>query len=275
MQGSHVEVRVRSGWLAMVAATLLWAGTARGVTVRLGPEDASSTVLLHVGDRLRVELPTTPAQGYRWRVSEMDASHLVLIGNTVRPENGRLDASGMQVFVWKAVAAGTAAVNIDYLRPNDEKSVAPAKQMKIAAEIARDPLVAAEGDNGGDSLVSSLQKLGTFTGTLACEGCTGIAVSLTLYAADAKELTGTVFTETRRLVGAPGGAKTIAGSGRWAVLHGTYADPAMMVYVLTAPGGGIENWKVDGERLVLLDAQMLPLSGAAIQSLEKVADGEP
>ncbi len=260
----------------MVAAAWFCAASAGAVTVRLGPEDTSSTVVLHVGDRLRVELPTTPAKGYRWRVSQMDASHLVLMGNNVRPESGRLDASGIQLFVWRAVAAGSAAVNIDYLRPNDEKSVAPAKQMKIAVEIARDPLIANGEEKESDPLQSSLAHLGMYTGALACEGCTGIGVSLTLYAADAKELTGTVFTEVRRFQGAPGGEKTVAGSGRWTVLHGTYADPAMTVYVLTAPGGGIENWKVDGTRLVLLDAQMLPFPEAqgAKQWLEKTADLE-
>ena len=261
-------VALLAGWLC--------AQSVGAVTVRLGADDTLSTVLLHVGDRLRVELPTAPATGYRWRVSQLDASHLALIGNTIRPQSGRLDAPGVQVLVWKAVASGSAAVNLDYLRPNDEKTAAPAKQIKIAAEIARDPLVAVE-DKGDDPLISSLANVGTYTGTLACEGCTGIAVSLTLYAADAKELTGTVFTETRRFLGAPGGVKTIAGSGRWAVLHGTYADPAMTVYVLTDPGGGLENLKVDGQRLVLLDAQMLPLSEdkAANQWLEKVTDQQP
>ena len=51
----------------------------------------------------------------------------------------------------------------------------------------------------------------------------------------------------------------------------------MTVYVMTAPGGGIENLKLEGQRLVLLDAQMLPFPEAkgAKQWLEKVTDAEP
>ena len=88
------------------------------------------------------------------------------------------------------------------------------------------------------------------------------------------------FVERRLYEGAPGGDRTVAGTGKLAVVHGTYADPAMTVYALAAPDGGLENFKVEGDWLVPLDGQMLPVPPAPGSApglgkgLKKIQDGQ-
>ncbi len=233
------------------------------MTVHLDAKDATSTVVLHVGDRLRVDLPSAPATGFRWKAKLFDASHLQWLGKGVRPDSGRLDAAGVQVFVWKAILPGAAAITLSYGRPDEEKTVAPAKQASVSVEVVAEALEPPDDRDlsppADDLGTTPVQKPATYTGALMCGDCIRIDAELTLYGNRAKDPDHGVFVEKRRYLGAPGGDRTIAGTGRWTVLHGTYADPGMTVYILAAPGGGIENLKLDGNRLVLLDEQMLPI----------------
>jgi inhibitor of cysteine peptidase len=257
--------------LLAVVMLALFCGSAKAVTVRLTEADSSATVILHVSDRLRIELPTAPAAGYRWSAKKLDASHLETLSRDVRPDSGRLDAAGIQVFVWKAISPGHAEIGLEYSRPNEDRTVPPAKRIAIGVDIVAgelEPPVAGD----GELLSDGPEAVVTYRGTLPCDGCLGIEVELTLDGVMPKAVKR--FVERRRYRGASGGDRTIAGTGRLTVQHGTYADPSMTAYVLAAPDGSTENFKVDGDRLVLLDAEMLPVqspSGRSIM-LQKVPE---
>lgn len=232
---------------------------ARAVTVRLTDADPSSAVTVHVGDRIRLELHAAPATGFRWTAKKLDASHLEEMSKEIRPDSGRLDTAGTQVFVWKAISAGNATIALEYSRPNDDRTIQPEKRVELNVEVAAGELTPAP--PGSDELLTpTLQSLASYQGTLPCADCLALAVKLDLYAHDTKNPATGVFIETRRYKGAPGGEKTIAGTGGFAVVHGTYADPSMTVYVLGALGGGTENFRVEPDRLVPLDPQGLPIA---------------
>ncbi len=270
------------------------------MTVRLTDADPSATVFLHVGDRLRVELPNSPFAGLRWALSTLDASHLEVLSKRDRPLASGFFAPSEEVFVWKAISAGHADIGLELARRGgDDLTVPPAKRMMIAVEIAPDELTP-RGAKGGDPLDSAFQATATYRGTLPCGDCLGIAVELTLcvdsFAVKSKATKSSalesrvplsptaektdppdadmVFVERRRYQGAPGGDRTIAGTGKLIVRHGTYADPSMTVYVLAAADGSVENFKVESDRLVPLDGQMLPVGSPPGKSigLDKVAD---
>ena len=258
------ESRVVALWLMALIVALCAAHRAAAVTVHLDQHDASSTVLLHVGDRLRVELPSAPATGFRWKAKSLDASHLELLSRDARPDSSRLDAPGVQVFVWKALSPGQAHIGIEYSRPSDEKTVAPRKQMSITVEVAAGELAPAPAA-ALDGTEPGVTRSATYKGVLSCEGCTGIAVDLTLYTvppAKTGESARTAFVERRRYQGVPGGARTIAGTGWLEMVKGTYADPSITVFALAAPDGSLENFKLAGDELTPLDAQMLPIPTA-------------
>ena len=242
----------------MAAGFLLVPAHANALTVKLTDADPSSTVTVHVGDRLRLELPTEPARGLRWKAKTMDASHLEQLGKGIMPESGRLDTTGTQIFVWKAISPGVASIDLQYSRPDEDRTLSPAKQMQVKVDVAAGEL--APLPPGADELTTpAVQPVATYEGKLPCADCLGIAVQLRLFAQNPKELATGVFIETRRYQGAPGGDKTVAGTGKFAVVHGTYADPSMTVYVLGALEGGTANYRVEADRLVPLDPQGLPI----------------
>ena len=251
----------RAGRLFLIVAVAAFCAlsSAWAVTVRLTDADTSSIVSVHVGDRIRLELHAAPATGFRWTAKKLDASHLEQMGQGIRPDSGRLDTAGTQVFVWKAISAGNATIALEYSRPNDDRTIPSEKRVELRVEVAAGELAPAPA--GSDELLTpTLLPLASYQGSLPCADCLALEVKLNLYAQDAKNPAAGVFVETRRYKGAPGGDKTVAGTGKFAVVHGTYADPSMTVYVLGALQGGTENFRVEPDRLVPLDPQGLPIA---------------
>ena len=243
----------------------------RAVTVKLTEADAVSTVRLHVGDRLRIDLPTSPSTGFRWGARTVDASHLQALGRDVRPDSHHLDAAGSQVFVWRAVSPGASQVGLEYRRQSDDRTVAPAKTVAIAVET-----VAGELEPGsGDPVGSLLRSVASYHGTLPCGDCLHVVVDLVVRAQDGTDWKEAAFVERRRYQGGQGGDRTVAATGKLIVRRGSYADASMTVYVLDTLGGGAENWKLDGDQLLPLDSQMLPLGRPPGQdiALHRVAPG--
>jgi len=251
----------RIGWRRKVSAAALWIGVAwpvplaSAVTVKLEEADARSVVLLHVGDRLRVDLRTAPASGFQWNMRKLDASHLQTLSKAVRPDSGKLDSAGTQVFVWKAVTPGHAQIELDYERVGDEKTVPATKSVAISVDVAPGELSSDDSDAG-------LTTFATYRGMLPCGDCLGISVDLTLYTAGAGGPEKAVFVQEWRYRGASTGDETHASTGRLTILHGTYTDADATIYVVDG-----ERYRLEGTRLVQLDRQMLPITstdGAAI-----------
>ena len=248
--------------LLLAAMALGAVHSAHAVTVRLADADASAMVNLHVGDRIRLELHTAPATGFRWAAKKLDASHLEQLSKDIRPDSGRLDTAGIQVFVWKAISAGNAEIGLEYSRPSDDRTIPPTRRIGLKVQVAADEL-APQPAGADDALDPVVQPVAMFQGKLPCADCLAIAVQLRLLTHDAahnaRSFKTGVFVETRRYQGAPGGDKTIAETGQFAVVHGTYADPSITLYVLGSASGGTENFRVEADRLVPLDPQGLPV----------------
>jgi predicted secreted protein len=272
------QLRIVGFLLIAITSAFFLVHESAAVTVHLDAKDASSKVILQLGDRLRVELPSAPAKGFAWTARVLDASHLELLSKDLRPDSARPTSAGAQIFVWKAIAPGSGDIALTYARAADEKTVAPASQMAISVVVV--PAVAsADADSG-----PALEPVATYEGSLPCGACLGISIELTVFTREAgpknagKPQEPSIFVERRRYRGAPGGDRTVAASGELIVAHGTYADPGMTVYVLAAPDGSRENMKLEGDRLLPLDPQMLPLQFPPGQEydLRKVAtDADP
>jgi len=234
---------------------------AHALTVKLTDEDANANVALHVGDRLRVDLTSAPATGYRWKARKLDASHLEAISDDFRPASNRLDSAGMQIYVWKALSPGHAQLALYYGRPEEGSS--PAATMRtISVEVLPGEL-SVGGPTEGPDLTA------TYRGTLPCGSCIGVEVDLALFVPRGADLSMALFAQRWRYRGVNGGNQTRASTGRLTVLHGTYADSGISVYVVDG-----ENYRLEKDRLVALDKQMLPIrspEGAEV-SLEKVPD---
>ena len=257
-----VGTGIKAGWHVVAILLAMVSTRAYALTVKLTDADPSSTVTLHVGDRLRLELATEPARGLRWKARTVDASHLEQLGKGIMPGSNRLDTAGTQILAWKALSPGIASVVLEYSRPDDDRTIPPARRMQLKIEVVAGEL--APLPPGTDELLKpTVQPIATYGGELPCGDCLSMAVQFRLFAVgptyDPKNLPNGVFIETRRYQGAPGGDKTIAGTGRFAVVHGTYADPSMTLYVLGALDGGTENYRVEADRLVQLDPQGLPI----------------
>ncbi len=247
--------------VALLAIELL-TGIAHAVTVNLTTTDPLSVVVLHVGDRLRVELPAAPATGFRWELKTVDASHLESLSKDLRPDSGHLDTAATQVFVWKAIAPGSAELAISYRRPSDERSMPPAKNIAITVDVL-DGVLGPPPTSNADLLASELKPVATYRGNLPCSDCLQAVVEITLYASagapgasNQSTTAPTAFLQSTRYMGTAEGSRTQIVTGQLKVVHGSYADPSATIYVLDGPAVG--TFQVDADHLTSLDAQMLP-----------------
>lgn len=81
-------------------------------------------VELQVGGSATLELEANPTTGYRWEVaSEPDDAVFRVVSDTyVGPDSSAMGAAGTQRIVVEGVAAGTAQLELRYVRPWEEDS---------------------------------------------------------------------------------------------------------------------------------------------------------
>src|SRR6266478_5977993 len=92
--------------------------------------DGNGTVTLEQGKELVVKLTTQAGTGYTWRVSKNDEKILEPIGKQPTMEKAvkrkLIGDPLLSVFRFRAVAAGSANLELEYVRPF-EKEAKPAK----------------------------------------------------------------------------------------------------------------------------------------------------
>jgi predicted secreted protein len=233
----------------MLAAGLLVAA-AHAVTVRLTPSDGTRVqVALHPGDVLRIDLPSEPAAGKQWRVRGHAPPQLTELGAAQRVFGGRMSDQGTSSFAWRAIAAGDGELTLVYgtamaRAANSEKTYTI--QLTIAGE-ALGP------EEAHPPAVSQMEQVAAYQRTGPCGDCSALTEDLTLYRAPGE----TPFVLRRTYKDAPGGTLTSVMTGSWSTGKGT-ADPSATVYTLAA-SNEISLFRLDGERLVPLDAQQIPV----------------
>ncbi len=232
------------------------AARAHAVTVKLSEADGPEVALsLHVGDRIRVELPAQPSTGFRWNLATRLSPHLLAVGSTVRESSGLMGGPGVQSYTWQVLQPGEDTVVLQYNR-SFEPAVAPARTYSLHITSTAAP------GAKPSTAQPALTLLGSYSGQQPCADCSGIHVELLLYSKGPNEFIDTAYILKRTYQGGRNGNLTMVETGPWLVLRGTHADADATVYqLLQNPGATPQNFAVQADRLVPLDAQQIPLPG--------------
>jgi len=93
------------------------------------------TIAIDQGNPLVVSLESNPSTGYSWQVGKNDNSILKFVDQSAFPPTVHMPgAPGHQMFKFKAIAAGTDSLELEYIRPW-EKGVAPAKRFNVRVTV--------------------------------------------------------------------------------------------------------------------------------------------
>lgn len=103
--------------------------------VTVTEKESGNKVALAKGQELVVSLEIRTGTGYTWQVAGLDGKLLEQVGKPVleRTDN-KPGAPARQVFRFKATAAGSGMLELNYLRPF-EKDAKPAKQFKMSVAV--------------------------------------------------------------------------------------------------------------------------------------------
>jgi inhibitor of cysteine peptidase len=92
-------------------------GSASDSTMQLTEEDNGRTVELKVGETIEVALQGNPTTGYQWQVASIDTTVLSAVGEPeYTPDSDAIGSGGVFVFQFKALAAATTPLQLEYLR---------------------------------------------------------------------------------------------------------------------------------------------------------------
>jgi predicted secreted protein len=239
--------------LALLCVSL--AVSARAVTVRLTEADGDRVQLaLHPGDVLRVDLPAEPVTGRTWSVQGHAPPQLTELGAAQRVFGGRLSNQGTSSFAWRAIGAGEGELTLVYGTASS-RAAKPEKTYTVQISVAGGPLGPEEAH---PVPVSQMEQVAAYERMEPCGDCSGLMERLVLYRAhNGRAHDETPYVLRRVYKDAPGGTLTSVMTGSWSTQRGT-ADPSATVYVLAA-SSETSVFRVDGDRLVELDAQQIPV----------------
>jgi predicted secreted protein len=237
-----------TSWLVLAAAFLVV--RAQAVTVKLGEGDGSRVQLaLHPGDLLRIDLPAEPVTGRTWGIRGHAPAQLAELGAAQRVFGGRMSNEGTSSFAWRATGEGGGELTLVY-GSSTARAATPEKTITIQLTVAGEPLGPEEAH---PPVVSEMKEVAAYDRKAPCGDCSGVAEQLTLYRAPDE----TPFVLRRTYKDAPGGTLTSIMTGSWTIGKGT-SDPTATIYTLTA-SAETSIFRLDGQRLVPLDAQQIPV----------------
>lgn len=106
-----------------------------GKLVTISDADRGKTIEPSTGDTLVISIDANPSTGYSWRIGKNDAAILKFVEQFIFPPKTSMPgAPSRQMLKFKAIAAGSDAVELEYVRPW-EKGVAPAKTFPFTVEV--------------------------------------------------------------------------------------------------------------------------------------------
>jgi len=104
---------------------------------RLSARDHGGTVRMRVGHRFTVSLRANPSTGYSWQVASSGEPVLRQLGEpTFVEDSRRAGAGGTLTFSFRAEQAGTAALQLVYVRPW-EKGKEPADTFAVTVVVTK------------------------------------------------------------------------------------------------------------------------------------------
>jgi predicted secreted protein len=242
----------------LLLAALLVAISAHAVTVRLTDSDGARVqVALHPGDVLRVDLAAEPVTGRTWSVKAHARSQLTELGAAQRIFGGRMSDQGTSSFAWRAIGHGEGELTLVYGTATS-RAEKPEKTYTMQVSVAGAPLGPEEAH---PAPVSQMKQVAAYERTEPCGDCTSLTEHLVLYSAHGERAPGeTPFVLRRTYKDAPGGTLTSVMTGSWTSSKGT-ADSSATVYLLSASSEA-SLFRLDGDRLIPLDAQQIPVPAA-------------
>jgi predicted secreted protein len=224
--------------------------SAWAVNVRLTAADGSRVqVALHPGDVLRIDLAAEPSAGRQWALQGHAPPQLMELGAAQRVFGGRMSDQGTSSFAWRAIGDGEGDLTIVY-GTSSSRATKPEKTVTIQLVVAGEALGPEEAH---PPAVSQMEQIAAYERTEPCGDCSGLTEHLVLYRAPGE----TPFVLRRTYKDAPGGTLTSVMTGSWASGKGT-ADPSATIYRLVASNEA-SIFRLDGDRLVELDAQQIPV----------------
>jgi predicted secreted protein len=94
--------------------------------------DAKRPIVVRVGQRFHVEVPSTPGTGYQWRVGQTQPALVEQAGaRYVASKTTRVGAAGRQVFDFRAKAKGEGALAVVSVGPGRDASVGKTEQFRV------------------------------------------------------------------------------------------------------------------------------------------------
>jgi inhibitor of cysteine peptidase len=125
--------------LGLCAAVLLLgalSACAAASPVAITDKDAGKSITLAVGQELTLSLESNVTTGFAWEVAGLNTAVLEQVGEPEykAPQSGLVGAGGVQLFRFKAKAAGQAELKLNYRRAW-EKDVPPAKTFTVTVVV--------------------------------------------------------------------------------------------------------------------------------------------
>ncbi len=121
--------------VTVTIAVLAACGAAGSDTVKVGAQEAGSTVHVKQGGTLEVTLTGNPTTGYTWEVGPGSGNLVVLQGEPeFKADSSALGSGGTMTLRFKAVSKGTAPLKLIYHR-TFEPNVAPLETFEIAVVV--------------------------------------------------------------------------------------------------------------------------------------------
>lgn len=105
--------------LVLVLALLAACSGSGSSSVTLGDNDNGKTVDVAANGTITVTLESNPTTGYKWDLpTPPDAQVVKFVSSKYNPPSEQIPGrGGTETWVFQAVGAGTAKVNLRYLRP--------------------------------------------------------------------------------------------------------------------------------------------------------------
>jgi hypothetical protein len=175
------------------------------------------------------------------------------LGATQRVFGGRMSNQGRSSFSWRAISPGEGELSVTY-GTAASRVTKPEKTVTVEIAVAGEPL---RPEEVHPPVVSQTEEASTYERTQPCGDCSAVVERLTLYRGPQENS----MVLRRTFKDAPGGTLTSIETGSWSSGKGT-VDPSATIDTLTT-GNETSLFRVEGERLVPLDPQQIPLPAPA------------
>ena len=101
-------------------------GSGASTTFELSQRDSGTTLQVAPDDEIVISLESNPTTGFSWHEAEKSQNNgiLQLLAKSYESESDAVGAGGVETWTYKAIKAGKAVLELNYLRPFEPENVA-------------------------------------------------------------------------------------------------------------------------------------------------------